>query len=383
MGAKGRGRDREYLVKWVGCGEEETSWVRREDLIRGKVESVERKRSETKEKKRIEGEWEVEKIIKEKKGSKGREYLVKWLGYGEEDNSWVDGKELEGSELVREFEQSENKKTRREQKGEKEEEEYEVEKIIKEKKGNKGREYLVKWLGYGEEDNSWVDAKELEGSELARKFEQSENKKTRREQKGEKEEEEYEVEKIIKEKKGNKGREYLVKWLGYGEEDNSWVDAKELEGSELARRFEQSENKKTRREQKGEKEEEEYEVEKIIKEKKGNKGREYLVKWLGYGEEDNSWVDAKGLEGSGLAREFEQSENKKTRRGQKGEKEEEEYGVEKIIKEKKGNKGREYLVKWLGYGEEDNSWVKEGDIGAGVVREYEKERKKKKRSLKN
>jgi hypothetical protein len=36
------------------------------------------------------------------------------------------------------------------------------------------------------------------------------------------------------------------------------------------------------------------------------------------------------------------------------------------------NRGRmtEYLVKWQGYGEADNSWVKEADIHPGLIEDF-------------
>jgi hypothetical protein len=36
-----------------------------------------------------EVEWTIEKIVDEHKRGKGKQYLVKWVGYGEEENRWL------------------------------------------------------------------------------------------------------------------------------------------------------------------------------------------------------------------------------------------------------------------------------------------------------
>ena len=42
-------------------------------------------------------------------------------------------------------------------------------------------------------------------------------------------EEEFEIERIIETRVGLGGREYLVKWLGYSDEDNTWEPADNLQ----------------------------------------------------------------------------------------------------------------------------------------------------------
>jgi hypothetical protein len=57
--------------------------------------------------------------------------------------------------------------------------------------------------------------------------------------------EEYEVEKIIDKRIHYRRAEYLVKWKGYGEEDNSWLPHWKLENSsELLKNFDKHEGKK-------------------------------------------------------------------------------------------------------------------------------------------
>ncbi len=61
----------------------------------------------------VEGhqEFEVEKIFDKRIRYKRAEYLVKWVGYGEEDNSWLPHWKLDNSgELIREFEKRDGKR---------------------------------------------------------------------------------------------------------------------------------------------------------------------------------------------------------------------------------------------------------------------------------
>ena len=45
-------------------------------------------------------EFFVEKIIKDAKRGRGWRYLVRWKGYGQEDDSWLPGSELEDCEAL-------------------------------------------------------------------------------------------------------------------------------------------------------------------------------------------------------------------------------------------------------------------------------------------
>jgi hypothetical protein len=52
-----------------------------------------------------EEEWAVEKIIDERKHGHGYQYLVKWIGYGDEENRWLSRQELINCEVLDRWEE--------------------------------------------------------------------------------------------------------------------------------------------------------------------------------------------------------------------------------------------------------------------------------------
>merc|ERR1712149_69339 len=62
---------------------------------------------------------------------------------------------------------------------------------------------------------------------------------------GEEEEEEYVVEKIVDSRKGKSGkREYLLKWRGYPDSENTWEPQENLDCPEMIDAFEEKKKKK-------------------------------------------------------------------------------------------------------------------------------------------
>ena len=136
-----------------------------------------------------EAEWEVEKIVGHKKKKGKLFYKVKWLGWGATSNTWEPEEHLEGTEALEEYKESKdlgngsnsgkkagNGSDTEEETEEKEEGEpepdWEVETIEDYQycREQQAGLYLVKWVGWGPESNTWEPETNLQCSDLLVQF---------------------------------------------------------------------------------------------------------------------------------------------------------------------------------------------------------------------
>ncbi|ODM89351.1 Chromobox protein 5 [Orchesella cincta] len=269
-----------------------------------------------------DGEYEVEKILEMRKRRGERQFLIKWKGYHRARSTWEPEQHLSCKDLIKEFKERE----------EEEEEEYEVEKLLKVRSGKKGREFLVKWKGYGLNDASWEPEAHLSCKDLIKAFKEKE--------------EEYEVEKLLKVRSGKKGREFLVKWKGYSRDDASWEPEAHLSCKELIKSFQEKE--------------EEYEVEKLLEVRTRRGVREFLVKWKGFSKAKSTWEPESNLKASKeLINEFLAKEKEEERK----------RGVVKILDMRKMKGGRAFQVQWKGY--KQPTWEPEANLScSSLIKEF-------------
>jgi hypothetical protein len=141
-----------------------------------------------------------------------------------------------------------------------------------------------------------------------------------------------------------------------------------------------------------------YIVEKVVSKRKSKGGKtEYLIKWQGYEESDNTWEPADNVSDD-LITEFELEQNPKKKKNDRtgqdyredskgsevtpdkenfdsdGSESEQVYIVEKVLSKRKSKSGKsEYLIKWQGYDDADNTWEPADNVSNDLIKEFELE----------
>merc|ERR1712150_95844 len=227
----------EYLLSWKGSGiQAETTWEQEEDIENFKS-LIEKFNAFGASSNVDDMEFSVEKIIDKRIGASGTpEYFVKWKGYGDDDNTWEEGLSLNSPHLISDFEKRLNKRHESVE-VEPVNDEFVVEKVMDKRTQGGVTEYLVKWKGYGDEDNTWEDGNDLNCKDLISAY----LKKLSQD-------EDFVVEKIITKCINGSGKtEYLLKWRGYGDDDNTWEEADNLSCKDLIAEFERKDRERKSR----------------------------------------------------------------------------------------------------------------------------------------
>ncbi|XP_047500564.1 M-phase phosphoprotein 8-like isoform X2 [Penaeus chinensis] len=279
-------------------------------------------------------------------------FRVRWVGYGEKDDTWLPASELSCDDLIKEFleisgrtSEYRNAMAPKKRAGEDSERRIETRRII-----NK--------FSYSEleEDEDEV----IPAGTRSRKVKTKAEKKVvkppppkRRKllpqgnKKGIKKEEpeEFEVEAVVDHRVRGRFTEYKVRWKGFGPKDDSWVPEAELNCDTLLNKYFKTA---------GAKQEEVYEVEAImgLREVKGR--TEYKVRWKGWSAKYDSWLSEEELNCPDLLKRFLSTLEKLEKQ--------EDWQVEKIL-DSKDKKGKiEYLIQWKGWGPKYNTWEPEENL---------------------
>ncbi|XP_042870415.1 M-phase phosphoprotein 8-like isoform X3 [Penaeus japonicus] len=223
-------------------------------------------------------------------------FRVRWVGYGEKDDTWLPASELSCDDLIKEFLEISGRTS-----------EYRNAMAPKKRAGEDSERRIetrrnINKFSYSEleEDEDEV----IPAGTRSRKVKTKAEKKVvkppppkRRKllpqgnKKGIKKEEpeEFEVEAImgLREVKGR--TEYKVRWKGWSAKYDSWLSEEELNCPDLLKRFLSTLEKLEKQE--------DWQVEKIL-DSKDKKGKiEYLIQWKGWGPKYNTWEPEENLSG--------------------------------------------------------------------------------------
>ena len=369
-------KSHEYLVKWKGYSEEESTWEPAHSLDCFHLIKA------------FQANFSVDRIADMRKSTKKRdvswsgvEYLVKWKGFDRNYDTWEPLEVLSCHELIREFKKrsagsdktirsilddnkSGSKKLNTAMKKLKgfrtmlsnhlsemssdtdtsSEDDLQlntVQKIVGSRVVGQMHEYLIKWKGLETEHNTWEMAENLNSWDLIITYQRF-----------------WDIDKVLDKRFGKgkespwnwSGIEYLVKWKGFDDQYNTWEPIDILGCVEEIKKFEKNnlQNKHCTRElassngngnslknsstietrlYKNKKTREEFIVEKIKDRRITSDGTlEYLIKWRCFGDnydDDHTklmgitWEPLENLECNELIRQFENENHMSRSRKQK------------------------------------------------------------------
>ena len=89
---------------------------------------------------------------------------------------------------------------------------------------------------------------------------------------------------------------------------------------------------------------------------------QYMVRWLGHGMTEDSWVDSRNVNCDWLIAKYEAEYPGEVQ-----------YMVEKVLRRKRGEGGKVlYEIKWDGYGEDENTWEPKEYLPPALVEEFKR-----------
>lgn len=301
-------------------------------------------------------------------------YLVKWSQATKKD-SWEPASDVKkvAKSLIAEFEENQSQ-----------DQEYEVEALVDRKRVGAAVKYLVKWKGFGSDDNTWEEASGIPAN-LVKKFDSQYGalapKRTKKETSsadGEATEGEdgdaspkkkpkrksnppkatpktTDISTIYNRKIINNVLHYEVKFVGVNaKKDVPIFEIEDLDSIVAWEREHYAEGVTHIDEEK------EFTVEKIIARKGQGKSLQYRVKWMGYQNSENTWEKVSNLSGAKkMIDEFDKKEDEKEARLA-----EKDYDVEKIVGETFHKGETWFMVKWKGFKSEKNTWEPEESLKA-------------------
>ena len=239
LGANGKV---EYLLKWKGYSKKESTWEPKENLDCKKlIRDFEKEHGEKKKSIKSEDDYSVEKVIDKRIAKNGKiEYLLKWKGYRDEESTWEPKENLNCQKLMEDFEKEHAGRKRKIKVEQNDEEGFTVERVIDRRIGKSGRvEYLLKWKGYRQEESTWEPRENLNCKQLIQDFEWERELKQKNIKPEGGSLDDYVVEKILDKRVYNNGKiEYLLKWKGYRDEDSTWEPRQNLDCKKLIDAFE-------------------------------------------------------------------------------------------------------------------------------------------------
>lgn len=240
-----------------------------------------------------DGNYEVEQIVDMECKRKWKcpvKFRVRWVGYGEKDDSWLPAAQLNCEDLINEFLEISGRNT-----------EYKNAMAPKKKRNRvivNGERTIEtrkpKLISYSELDE---DAEEVmpSGTRTRKPKSKAEKKmmvlpkKKKVVQPPKAALKEYEVEAIMGLRETDGRTEYKVRWKGWNSKYDSWLAEDELNCPELLKRFLTTLEKLEKQE--------DWQVESIL-ESRERKGKvEYLISWKDWGPKFNTWEPAENLEG--------------------------------------------------------------------------------------